>query len=77
MQPHSAIACDHPGCFGGDDFGPFVGHEAGDGQFHQGDFLPVFEDDDPAADFAQPIGGQRHVGFAGADDNHVVAVVGD
>ena len=68
---------DHAGGFVGHDFGAFVRHEAGDGQFDQGDFLAILEDDDPAADFAEAVGGQGHVGLAGAGDDHVVAVVGD
>ncbi len=68
---------DHAGGFVGHDFSAFVGHEASDGQFDEGNFLAIFEDDDPAADCAEAVGGQGHVGFAGAGDDHMVAVVGD
>ena len=39
--------------------------------------LPLRHDDDAAADFLQPVGGERHVVAVGADDDHLVAVVRD
>jgi hypothetical protein len=39
--------------------------------------LALREHHGAAADLAQAVGGQRHVGLVGADDDHVVAVVRD
>ena len=39
--------------------------------------LPFENIDHAAADLAQAVGGQRHVRLRGADDDHVVAVMGD
>ncbi len=52
-----------------------VGHQACDGQFDQRNLLPVLPDGDAAANLAQPVRGQRHIRAAGANDDHVVAVM--
>src|SRR5215467_10257981 len=55
----------------------FEAHQAGD---RQGDFAGddvVFDDDESALDFAQPIGGSRHVVLADTDDADIVAVMAD
>lgn len=62
--------------FGGDFRGGAVGHEACDREVYGGQFGAIFEDGDAAAQAAQVVGGEGHLIRVGADDNHVVAVMG-
>ncbi len=60
---------------GGHDLGALVRHQPGDRHLDDGQFLALREDHHPAADLAQPVGGSRHVGLVGADDDHVVRIM--
>ncbi len=57
------------------DFRRLHGHQPGDGEFDQSEFLPAGDDHDAAADVFEPVRRQRHVALVRADHDHVVAVV--
>jgi gluconolactonase len=57
--------------------GRLIRHQPGDRHLDQSLFHTVGEHHDAAADLVQAVGGQRHVGLAGAHNDHVMAVMGD
>jgi hypothetical protein len=55
----------------------FVGHQPGNRQADFADDLAIPDDDLPAVVLGQPVGGQGHAGIVRADDDHLMAVVGN
>src|SRR6185369_514405 len=62
---------------GGHHFRPFIRHETGNRHFYKSELPALRYDDNAALHFGKSVGGLSHIVLRRADDDHMMAVMGD